>query len=82
MHPSTRGFRHDKFEARETLAQSIARLDRADAAYFQERAANNAVLAAYALNTGASAETTSELQRTAAFFGDEARRALFRILEG
>lgn len=69
------------FERRETLAASIARLDRAEAEYFQERAADNAVLAAYAMGTGAPIETAARLQRASAFFSVEARRSLSRLLE-
>jgi hypothetical protein len=56
------------FETRETRAQSIARLDRAEAIYFQECAADNSTLAASALDTGAPVETTARLQRAAGFF--------------
>jgi hypothetical protein len=69
------------FEQRETLAASIARFDREEAVYFQARAADNSALAAYARDTGAPADTTSSLQRAAAFFGGEARRSLARLIE-
>ena len=68
------------FETRETLAASIARLNRTDAAYFQQRAANNSALAAYALDTGAPVETTARLQRASAYFAGEARRSLARLI--
>jgi hypothetical protein len=70
------------FKGRKTLAASIARLDRADAEYFQQRAADNSASAAYALGADAPVETTARLQRAAAFFAGEARRSLFRLLEG
>jgi hypothetical protein len=69
------------FESRETLAASVARMDASEAIYFQERAADNAALAAYALDMGAPAETAARLQRAAAFFAGETRRSLTRLLE-
>jgi hypothetical protein len=64
----------------ETLAQSIARLYRADAIYFQTRAADNAALAAYGLEAGARSHA-AKFQRAAAFFAAEAWRALARLIE-
>jgi hypothetical protein len=69
------------FERHETLAASIARLNRADGEYFAQRAADASTLAAYALDTRAPVETTARLQRAAAFFAGEARRSLNQLLE-
>jgi hypothetical protein len=68
-------------EHRETLSVSVARLNRADAEYFQQRAADNSTLAAYALGVGAPVETTASLQRASAYFANEARRSLARLIE-
>ena len=68
------------FDTRETLAQSVARLYRADAIYFQQRAANNAALAVYALDTGAL-DRACDFQRAAAYFAAQAWRSLSRLIE-
>lgn len=75
--PVTAAF--SSFNQRETLAQSIARLDAVEAIFFQQRAADNATLAAQALVTGAPVETAARLQRAAAYFAAEARRSLSRL---
>jgi hypothetical protein len=56
-----------------TLAASIARLDRADAIYFLQRASNNATLATLAFDAGDIWRATM-FQRAAAYFAAEARR--------
>jgi len=68
------------FDRRETLAASIVRLDRAEAVYFQQRAANNATLATLAFDAG-DIRRAATFQRAAAYFAAEGRRSLFRLLE-
>jgi hypothetical protein len=69
------------FATRETLAVSIARCDAADCAFFQARARDMAALAAFALSHRAFMQAIT-LQRAAAFYAGEARRCLFKLLEG
>ena len=64
----------------ETLAASIGRLDRADAIYWQQRAKDNAALAAYALHIGALSQA-AEFQRATSYFAAEALRSLSRLIE-
>jgi hypothetical protein len=74
-------FAFSSFDSCETLGASIARLNRQEAIYFQQRAANNSALAAYALDRGAPVETTARLQRASAYFANEARRSLAQLIE-
>jgi hypothetical protein len=69
------------FDQRESLEASIARLYRAEAIYYQQRAADNSALAAFALVSRAFPEA-SAFQRAAAYFAAEAWRCLSRLLEG
>ncbi len=69
------------FDRRETLAASITRCETADACFFQARACDMSALAAFALGVRAFPEAIA-FQRAAAFFAAEARRSLFRLLEG
>ena len=68
------------FDRGETLTASITRLDRADAIYWQQRAKDNATLAAYALDIRALTRA-AEFQRTASYFAAEALRSLSRLIE-
>jgi hypothetical protein len=68
------------FDRRETLAASIARMDRLEAGYFQERAANNTTLATLAFEAGDMGRAAT-FQRAAAYFAAEAHRLIPRLLE-
>jgi len=69
------------FERRETLAASIARCDRADACFFQQRARDMAALAAFSLGHRAFPDAIT-FQRASAYYAGEARRCLSHLLEG
>jgi hypothetical protein len=70
------------FDRRETLAASIARLNRQEAIFFQEHAAEISALAVYARDTAEPAETVVIFQCASAYFANEARRSLARLIEG
>jgi hypothetical protein len=74
------GLTASAFDRRETLAESVARLNRADAIFFQTRAADQYKLAEFAFGCRQFPQAIT-FQRAAAYYAAQALHSLSRFLE-